>query len=75
MKNPYGPPFHLWTKETHAAWADMPTAPSGYNAGFTEHNRKVWQDWFRRTPKHLWHPVGIEAYAQLDRLKAKANER
>ena len=70
MKNPYGPPFHLWPADTHAAWRDMPKAPSGYSAGFTEHNRKAWQDWHRRTPKHLWHPIALQTYADLDRLKA-----
>lgn len=68
--NPYST-HHLWSPETVKAWEDMPKSSNGYNAGFTETNRKAWQDWFRRTPKHLWHPVGIEAYAELDRKKAK----
>lgn len=74
MSNPYSP-AHLWDKETLAAWVDMPKGHNGYNAGFTETNRKAWQDWFRRTPKHLWHPVGLAAYQELDRLKAKSGDR
>ena len=68
MSNPYSP-GHLWDKETLLAWQDMPKASSGYNAGFTEANREAWRAWAARTPKHLWHPVMIQEYQNLDRMK------
>ena len=67
--NPYCT-HRLWDAETHAARADMPLI-DGKVAGFTERNRDAWRDWMRRTPKHLWWPAAIDAYAELDRLKAK----
>ena len=69
MSNPYST-AHLWSPETLRAWVDMPKAPSGYNAGFTETNRAAWREWMKRTPKHLWNPVALQTYADLDRLKA-----
>lgn len=72
MSNPYST-HHLWNKETLAAWNDMPKQPNGYNCGFVELNRERWRDWHRRTPKHLHHPVMIQEYQNLDRLKAKAS--
>ena len=70
MSNPYST-HHLWSPETLAAWNDMPHDHTGKNMGFTEANRDAWRDWMRRTPKHLWWPAAIDAYAELDRLKAK----
>ena len=71
MKNPYGPPFHLWTPEALRAWNDMPKTHNGYNAGFVELNREAWRAWMQRTPKDLWHPVCIQEYQNLDRIKAQ----
>ena len=70
MSNPYST-AHLWSPETLAAYEDMPTDSAGKHLGFTEHNREAWRAWMKRTPKELWHPVAIQTYANLDRLKAK----
>lgn len=68
MSNPYST-HRLWDKETLAAYVDQPTDIHGKKLGFVEANREAWRAWAARTPKHLWNPVMVQAYQELDRKK------
>ena len=66
--NPYST-HALWPPETLSAWIDMPKDALGHTAPAVEMYRDQWRKWAERTPKHLWYPPVLQAYAEIDRKK------
>jgi hypothetical protein len=68
--NPYDPK-RQWSAETLSAYVDMPKDHNGMTAPIHASYRKPWRDWFERTPKHLWHPIVLDGFKELDRRAGK----